>query len=99
MKHSIFPILIAHLVVAVPASAQEVVSASPDVTIDLGTSAIAADEDVAVDNQLGIVALEDLGVLPGASDVIALGLDVNGDRLLAFETTTELAGGAKAIYY
>jgi len=62
------------------AIAQEIVSASPDVTIDLGGSVITADEDAAVDNQLGIVVLEHLGALPDASEVIALGLDINGDR-------------------
>ena len=96
MRQSLVPILILHLFAAIPAVAQEVVSASPDITIDLGASVIAADEDVALDNQLGLVMLENLGVLPDASDVIALGLDVNGDRLLAFETTTALAGGVVA---
>ena len=88
------PVLL--LSVSTPSSGQEPVSASPDVTIDLGSGAIAADEDVAVDNQAGIVVLENLGVLPTASDVIALGLDVNGDRLIAFETTTALPGGVIA---
>jgi hypothetical protein len=76
--------------------AQEIVSASPDVTIDLGSGVVAADHDVAVDNQLGIVVIENLGALPQASDVIALGLDVNGDRFIAFETTTALPGGLTA---
>jgi len=84
------------LLSAIPVNAQEVVSASPDVTIDLGASVIAADEDVAVDNQLGIVMLEDLGAVPDASDVIALGLDVSGNRLIAFDITTPLAGGVIA---
>jgi hypothetical protein len=84
------------LLSAIPVMAQEVVSASPDVTIDLGASVIAADEDVAIDNQLGIVMLEDLGAVPDASDVIALGLDVNGNRLIAFDITTPLAGGVIA---
>jgi len=78
------------------AFAQEIVSASPDVTIDLGAGVIAADEDVAVDNRLGLVVLENLGPLPDASEVVALGLDVNGDRFIAFETTTALAGGVVA---
>jgi hypothetical protein len=76
--------------------AQEIVSASPDVTIDLGSGVVAADHDVAVDNQQGIVVIENLGALPQASDVIALGLDVNGDRFIAFETTTALPGGLTA---
>jgi hypothetical protein len=66
------------------AFAQEIVSASPDVTIDMGAGVIAADEDVAVDNQLGLVVLENLGPLPDASEVIALGHDANGDCLIAF---------------
>jgi hypothetical protein len=78
------------------AFAQEIVSASPDVTINLGANVIPADEDVAVDNQLGLVVLENLGSLPDASDVVALGLDVNGDRFISFETTTALSGGVVA---
>jgi hypothetical protein len=78
------------------ALAQEIVSTSPDITIDLGASVIAADEDVAVDNQLGVVIIENLGSLSDASDVTALGLDVNGDRFIAFETTTALSGGVVA---
>jgi hypothetical protein len=90
-----FPIM---AVFGVPGTtvAQEIVSASPDVTIDLGSGVVAADQDVAVDNQLGIVVIENLGALPEASDVIALGLAANGDRLIAFETTTALPGGLTA---
>ena len=84
------------LLSAIPATAQEVVSASPDITIDLGSTIVTADEDVAVDNQLGVVMLESLGALPDASDVIALGFDVNGDRLIAFDTTTLLPGNVVA---
>jgi hypothetical protein len=76
--------------------AQEVISASADTTIDLGASVIAADEDVVLDNQLGLVMLENLGALPDASDVIALGHDVNGDRFISFDTTTALSGGVVA---
>ena len=84
------------LLIDVTATAQQIVSASPDVTIDLGAGVNAADEDVVVDNQLGLVLLENLGALPDASDVIALAVDVNGDRLVAFDTTTSLAGGVVA---
>lgn len=84
------------LLSAIPAMAQEVVSASPDVTIDLGASVIATDEDVAIDNQLGIVMVEDLGAVPDATDVIALGLAANGDRLFSVETTAALSGGVVA---
>lgn len=96
MKQSTLCMLVGLLAWALPATAQEVVSASSDVTIDLGAGVVAADEDVAVDNQLGLVMLENLGAIPDASDVIAVGLDVNGDRLLAFDTTTALSGGVVA---
>ena len=82
--------------IPVLARAQDAISASPDVTIDLGSSAIVRDEDVVVDDPIGIVALENLGPLPDSSEVIALGLDVNGDRFIAFETTTMLAAGVIA---
>ena len=84
------------LLAAASAAAQEVVSASPDITIELGAGTVTTDQDVAVDNQLGVVLLENLGALPEASEIIALGLDVNGDRLISFETTTSLAGGVVA---
>jgi hypothetical protein len=96
MNHSIAWTLTGLLLSAIPSMAQEIISASPDVTINLGASVITSDEDVAVDNQLGIVVLESLGVLPDASDVIALGFDVNGDRLIAFDTTTLLLGNVVA---
>ncbi len=78
------------------APAQEVISVSPDITIDLGSGMIANDEDAAVDDGFGIVALEDLGSIPAPSNVIALAIDLNGDRLLAFDTTTALSGGVVA---
>lgn len=80
---------------AAPGLAQEVVSASPDITIAVG-STVVQDDDAAVDNQLGLVLLENLGTLPEASDVVALGSEVDGDRLIAFDTTTALAGGVVA---
>lgn len=77
--------------------AQSVVSGSPDITIDLGAAAVTtADEDVAVDNQLGIVVLENLGSLPTAVDVVAYGNELGGSSLLAFETTVDLGGGVIA---
>jgi hypothetical protein len=96
MGGSIIWTLTGILLLALPATAQELISASPDITIDLGASIVTADEDVAVDNQLGIALLESLGPLPEASDVIALGSDVNGDRLIAFDTTTLLPGNVVA---
>jgi hypothetical protein len=80
-----------------PATGQEVVSASPDITIAIGSgNLVTSDEDVAIDNQLGIVVLENLGSLPDASDVVAVGLAANGDRLFVLDTTTSLAGGVVA---
>lgn len=82
------------LVAAPVATAQQVVSASPDIALSLGGASLAAsDEDVAVDNRLGVVALESLGSLPVASDVTAFALDLAGRRLMAFDTTVELGGG------
>lgn len=79
------------------ATAQELVSASADVTLALGgAGVVATDGDVAVDNQLGIVMLESLGAIPDASDVVAYGLDVNGDRLFSLDTTTALPGSVVA---
>lgn len=82
--------------------AQGNIRASPDVTIELrqgllgGASVVAADEDMIVHRPFGIVQLESFGPIPEASEVIALAVDVNGDRLMAFETTTLLAGGVVA---
>ncbi len=78
------------------AASQAIVAASPDVTIDLGASVIVADQDLAVDDPVGIVVLENLGALPDASEMIALGLDVNGGRFVAFETTTVRTDGVEA---
>ena len=52
------------------ALAQQVVAASPDVTIQLGAANIVtSDHAVAADNQLGIVALQNLGAIPDSADV------------------------------
>jgi hypothetical protein len=79
------------------ARAQSVVSLSPDVTIALGSGPlVVADEDVAVDNQLGVVVVEGLGSLPENADVTAFGMDSARGRLLAFDTTVMLPGGVVA---
>ena len=78
------------------ASAQELVSGSPDTTIDLGSGIVAADEDVVVDNQLGVLVLESLGSLPGTSSVVGYGLAANGDRLFTMDSTTQLAAAVFA---
>jgi hypothetical protein len=73
--------------------AARVIAISPDITIDLGSGIVAADQDAVTDDQLGLVVLENLGAIPLEADVIALGLEPNGDRLLAVDVTTELPGG------
>jgi len=78
------------------ALAQSVVAGSPDITIALDSgTVVASDEDVAVDDTSS-VGLEDLGALPEASDVIALGGTANGDRLIALDITSSLPGGVVA---
>ena len=52
------------------ALAQSVVAASPDVTIPLGAAhVVTSDHAVAADNQLGIVALQNLGAIADSADV------------------------------
>jgi hypothetical protein len=73
--------------------AQDFVAASPDISVELGiTAQTAADEDVAVDDSLGVVMLQSLGALPDAAEVTAYAGLLDGDHLLAFETTVELPG-------
>lgn len=79
------------------ARAQAVVSASPDITIALGAgNVVTTDEAVAVDNQLGIVALADLGPIPASADVIGYGELLGGAKLMSFDTTVALSGGVVA---
>lgn len=78
------------------AGAQEIITASPDITIAVNSGAVVTDEESAVDNQLGITLKESYGALPNGTELIALGRDVNGDSLLAFDTTVSLAGGIVA---
>ncbi len=67
------------------------VSASPDVTVEL-SSATFDDEDVAVDNLLGIVVPTSLGTLPANADVTAYHLLGSGDQLFSLGTTVTLSG-------
>ena len=84
-------------VLAGGANAKSVVSLSPDTTINLGGAGLTtADQNVVVDNQLGILQLEDLGPLPGPVDVVAYSLDLGGERLFALDTTTLLPGDVVA---
>lgn len=66
---------------------------SPDVTTVLGViPQTAADEDVALDDLAGNVALTPLGALPAASDVSGYERLASGDALLCFDTAVDLPG-------
>jgi hypothetical protein len=84
------------LVLADAAGAQPIISASPDITVALGAGdVVTSDESVAVDGQLGLVVLDDLGPLPEAADVIAYS-ELSGTKLIGFDTTVALSGGLTA---
>ncbi len=88
---------LALLAAAAPAGAQQVVSASPDVTIALGAAeVVTSDHAVAADNQLGIVALQSLGPIPDAADVTGYADAGAGTFLFSLDTTSSLAGGVVA---
>lgn len=76
----------------------DAVSTSPDVTVDLDEAGGGsyADEDVAVDNLLGLVVPAGLGALPGASDVSGYEILASGDQLVCFDVTVELPGSVVA---
>ncbi|MBY0398731.1 hypothetical protein K2X89_00410 [Myxococcota bacterium] len=79
------------------ALAQQVISASPDITIQLGAANVTtADEAVAVDNQLGVVALQSLGAIPASADVTGYSDAGNGTQLFSLDTTVALSGGVTA---
>ena len=67
------------------------VSASPDVTVQLASTPF-DDEDVAVDNLLGVVVPAPLGSLPANADVTTYHLLANSDQLFSLDTTVELPG-------
>ena len=65
---------------------------SPDITQTLDSQTI-HDEDVAADDLMsGTITPASLGALPAESDVNAYHLLTNGDQLLSFDITIELAG-------
>ncbi|MGB5810713.1 MAG: right-handed parallel beta-helix repeat-containing protein [Polyangiales bacterium] len=72
--------------------AQELVTLSPDITIEPGAGLVATDEAVVLDNQSGGVLLETFAGVPAAADIIAYSEDATGDRLIAFGTTVSLPG-------
>jgi hypothetical protein len=79
------------------AIAQSVVAASPDVTIQLGAANVVTnDHAVAADNQLGIVALQSLGVIPDSADVTGYADAGSGTFLFSLDTTVSLSGGVVA---
>ncbi len=85
------------LMIPSAALAQSVVAASPDVTIQLGAAnVVTSDHAVAADNQLGIVALQNLGVIPDSADVIGYADAGSGTFLFSLDTTVSLSGGVVA---
>ena len=85
------------LLMPLAASAQAVVSASPDVTIALGPGdVVTSDEAVAADNQLGIVALQGLGAIPSSADVTGYADAGGGTFYFSLDTTVSLPSGVVA---
>ncbi len=87
-------LLLALVLAAGPAGAQQTFL-SPDVTLGFGATVV-ADEDVAIAGIGRSYLLDALGPLPERVDVVAFGLEDDGDRLMAFGTTVELQGGVVA---
>ncbi|MBK7951792.1 MAG: right-handed parallel beta-helix repeat-containing protein [Deltaproteobacteria bacterium] len=66
-------------------------------TIPLGAgNVVVRDDQVAVDNQLGVVALESIGVIAQNADVIGYGQGPGAERLLSFDTAVSLTAGVVA---
>ena len=65
---------------------------APDITVVLGGTVVTP-QNVARDNLAGVVSLVSIGTIPNGTDVIAYSPLVNGDQLLAFDTTLSLPGG------
>ena len=89
----LFIAMILGICLATPSDAQEVVLASPDIAIEVGTGVIVSDEAAVLDNQLGVVVLENLGPLPESADLTAIGFAPNGDRYLSLDKTVALPDG------
>jgi hypothetical protein len=71
--------------------APDFLALSPDIAVEF-SSVTLEHRDVALDNLLGVVVAEDLGVLPGAADVTGYHLAGNGDRLFSLDITAALPG-------
>lgn len=90
-------LFVASLGVPTASLAQQVVSASPDVTIQLGAgNVVTHDHAVAADNQLGVVALQNLGTIPESADVTGYADAGAGTFLFSLDTTASLSGGVVA---
>jgi hypothetical protein len=72
-----------------------VVSIAIDTTVELSGLTF-DDQEVVIDDQMGMVTLAPLGVLPDASEVTAYHRLVNGDQLYSLGTSVELGGGVTA---
>lgn len=68
---------------------------SPDITLDLAGQ-LTADENAAIDDLMGTVALQNIGAIPSNANLTLFHLFENGDQLLAFDITTELPGPVTA---
>ncbi len=68
---------------------------SPDITLDL-SGQLVSDENTAVDDLAGAVALQSLGAIPANADLTAYHMASNGDHLLVLDITVELPGGVTA---
>ncbi len=80
-------------VCASPSVAQEIVRASPDVTIPIGAAAVVTrDDQVAVDDRLGAVTADVLVGIPETAAIAAFSR-VGASYAVAFETQTQLPGG------
>jgi hypothetical protein len=66
-------------------------SVSSDVSVELSATTF-DDEDVAVDNLLGVVVPTPLGAIPANADVTAYHLLSNGDQLFSLDTAVTLPG-------
>ncbi len=93
----LFMTMVLGVCLAMPSGAQEVVMASPDITIEVGAGVVVSDEVAVLDNQLGVVVLENLGPLPEYADLTAIGLAPNGDRYLSLDATVALPDGAAGV--
>lgn len=90
-------LFVASLAAPTASLAQQVVSASPDVTIQLGAgNVVTHDHAVAADNQLGVVALQNLGAIPESADVTGYADAGAGTFLFSLDTTASLSGGVVA---